>query len=232
MLRIKIKDMNFWVPDRHKWVGMVYGEVFTTQIYSIGGCKVEEGDTVVDVGANVGVFSLYAFARNAGKVIAVEPEPECINCLNANVRAYGVEDKTDVVDKVAWNKNETVTLMSVLDSNVGGHFVKESVDKRGQWKSGDPNEGKKYKVEGVRLDDVINEKIDFVKIDAEGSELEILEGMEGLLKEYRPKMSIAAYHRKTDVADFRRLLKKYVPEYRIENTQKTSLKVVFAWEES
>ncbi len=56
---------------------------------------------------------------------------------------------------------------------------------------------------------------DFIKIDSEGCELEILSSSVKLLGELRPKMNIAAYHKNEDIFKLPILLKKINPEYEI-----------------
>lgn len=53
----------------------------------------------------------------------------------------------------------------------------------------------------VRLDDVISEKVTYIKMDIEGMELEALKGGKELIEKYRPKLAISAYHKKEDLID-------------------------------
>lgn len=55
----------------------------------------------------------------------------------------------------------------------------------------------------------------FIKIDSEGCEIEILKGGENILKEYKPKMNIAAYHKSEDIFKLPILLKNINPDYKI-----------------
>ncbi len=55
----------------------------------------------------------------------------------------------------------------------------------------------------------------FIKIDAEGCELEILKGGENILKEYKPKMNIAAYHKSEDIFKLPILINSIDPSYKI-----------------
>ena len=57
---------------------------------------------------------------------------------------------------------------------------------------------KSLKVRTTTLDNYIRErkieKVDFIKIDAEGAEREIIKGAEKTIREFKPRMAIAAYH--------------------------------------
>lgn len=55
----------------------------------------------------------------------------------------------------------------------------------------------------------------FIKIDSEGCELEILKAGESILKEFKPKLNIAAYHKSEDIFTLPILIKNAVPEYEI-----------------
>lgn len=57
------------------------------------------------------------------------------------------------------------------------------------------------KVEVVKLDDVIQEKITYIKMDIEGMELDALKGAEGLIRRYKPKLAICVYHKMEDMVE-------------------------------
>lgn len=66
-----------------------------------------------------------------------------------------------------------------------------------------------------RLDDVLSgERITFIKMDVEGSELEALKGAENIIKNQHPKMAICLYHKIEDFWQIPMYIKAIVPEYR------------------
>ncbi len=74
----------------------------------------------------------------------------------------------------------------------------------------------KYKVRAVAVDDIIKERtVSYVKMDVEGAEKEALLGMRNLLKNQKPTLSIAAYHRSEDLNILIPLIKSINPEYKI-----------------
>ena len=78
----------------------VFKEIFHYQIYNnIPQMKIKKDDVVVDVGANIGIYSKYAAIQGASRVIAMEMEPKHFSCLRLNVRP---ED--DVFNCVLFNK--------------------------------------------------------------------------------------------------------------------------------
>lgn len=76
-------------------------------------CKREYGDIpqggiVVDVGANIGIFSLYAAGEGAGAVYAFEPSSAAHERLSKNIEANGLEDTVAIERCAVWGGEETV----------------------------------------------------------------------------------------------------------------------------
>jgi hypothetical protein len=68
---------------------MLYHEIFAMQSYSKHGVKLSEGDCVFDVGANIGLYSLYlAQSCQSLRVFAFEPIPDIFAILQRNVHAH------------------------------------------------------------------------------------------------------------------------------------------------
>ncbi|MEM1981923.1 MAG: FkbM family methyltransferase [Candidatus Hadarchaeales archaeon] len=146
----------------------------------------EKGDVVVDCGANVGMFSLKA-ARKVGKdglVIALEPEKANVNLLRRNVEANGFENVI-IVQKAVSNRRGKIRLY-LSPGSPGSH----TIIKR--------EKGCFEIVEADTLDNILSEigltKVNFLKIDVEGAEKEVLEGAEKTLNSPNIKVSVAAYH--------------------------------------
>ncbi|MGD9656647.1 MAG: FkbM family methyltransferase [Methylocystis sp.] len=66
---------------------IIFGQIAP---YFKHGVSIEEGDTVVDVGANIGLFTLAAcdWGKRAVRILAFEPIPELFQCLKANANRY------------------------------------------------------------------------------------------------------------------------------------------------
>ncbi len=64
------------------------------------------------------------------------------------------------------------------------------------------------------LDDIVDEKVSFIKMDIEGFELAALKGGSELIRRYRPKLAICIYHKKEDLWEIQEYIKTIVPEYR------------------
>ncbi|HEX9349030.1 MAG TPA: amino acid adenylation domain-containing protein [Gemmatimonadales bacterium] len=68
----------------------IYNEIFVLQAYLRHGITIQDGDCVVDAGANIGLFTVFAsrLAPNV-RIHAFEPNPTVFACLQANAAAYG-----------------------------------------------------------------------------------------------------------------------------------------------
>ena len=138
--------------------------------------EIKEGDVVLDVGANIGYYSLI-FAKlvgKYGKVFAFEPESYNFGLLNKNLRINGYQNvitkNTVVSDYIGTTK------LYLSNLTTGMHRIYPS-----QYCT-----SKTINVETLTLDNYLNaelvDKISFVKIDVEGSELGVLRGMKNILQ--------------------------------------------------
>jgi FkbM family methyltransferase len=160
-------------------------------IYSRPGYSVQSGDVVADCGANVGLFTREALASGARKVIAIEPVPAVIACLRRNLAAEIESGKVVVVEKGVWHKDDF--LMMNLAS---GHQTTHSFTINYVWADG------KIKLPLTTLDKIVDElhvdRVDFIKMDIEGSERSALAGARRTLARFHPRMAISTYHLKDD----------------------------------
>jgi FkbM family methyltransferase len=159
---------------------LAFIEVFQDKLYEKhGGLK--EGDVVVDVGAYVGMFTVRAskLVGPKGQVVAIEPSSSNRTYLRANVSGLENVEVLPIAASnwVGWGKLG-ISGASICHSLIGEHSRTEEV----QVNTLDL---------ALKLKSIT--KIDFLKIDAEGSELEILQGAETLLKG-KVRLAIGAYH--------------------------------------
>ena len=141
---------------------------------------VPAGSTVLDVGANVGFFTL-RFARwvGDGEVIAIEPEDKNYRTLLAALDREGLQQSVRALQAVA----AASTGMSRLEINpVHPADHKLSLDGTGAL------------VDAVRLDDLIEQKRagqpSLIKIDVQGAEMLVLQGAPEILKLSRPALFV------------------------------------------
>jgi FkbM family methyltransferase len=134
------------------------------------------GDVVVDVGANVGFYSVLAgtLVGPSGRVFALEPSPSIRQRLAANLELNGLHN-VEVLPFAAWHETGEATLQ-LMDGNRGGSSLGAT------W-----NTTSSETVAMKRLDDMIPReawrRVRLIKIDVEGAEWAALLGAEQLLRE-------------------------------------------------
>jgi FkbM family methyltransferase len=150
--------------------------------------NVHSGDTFWDVGANVGLFSLFAakIVGAKGDVVAFEPSPEAFNLLRDNTKGistvrplpYGIGSQNGTVE------------MAVQGASSGSSFVKEVTELSQQYHKGIPIRSVPVRV--YKMDAIAQEapRPNVIKIDIEGFEVEALKGGEQLLADARPILII------------------------------------------
>ncbi|MDP3947248.1 MAG: FkbM family methyltransferase [bacterium] len=180
-------EINLKDPDpvmRKTFHGYCTERVHERETTTLFARIVKPGDTVVDLGANIGYFTLL-FSRlvgPAGKVFAFEPEPKNFAYLRRNIEINNYKNIT-ALEKAASDKNGTTKLF-VCSYDTGHHTINqyEGVD---AYRRGKPSEKKSIDIEMVRLDDFLRGKtprVDVVKMDVEGAEPLAIAGMDGILK--------------------------------------------------
>jgi FkbM family methyltransferase len=142
---------------------MNYKEFFVEGIYS--GLNIDNLNVVIDIGANVGLFTKYMLYKNAKKVFCYEPNKSAFNCLFKNY-----QNNTSVfLNNLAVSTNND-KLRLYLDVN----NTLVSSAKR--------NTSDFYDVDSITLKQILTqnnlEKVDLVKIDIEGMEYELIENLE------------------------------------------------------
>lgn len=144
----------------------------------------QKGDVVIDVGAHVGVFAAKALERGAAKVIVVEPDLLNVECLRRNFAEEIKSGRVAIVADAAWNKTETLTF----------HLGRSSA-----WNTlrGDDTENV-VQVQARPLDDMVRElgldRVDYIKVDVEGVEAEVLQGAVETMRRFRPTVMVDTHH--------------------------------------
>jgi FkbM family methyltransferase len=139
------------------------------------------GATFIDCGANVGYFSVQAgdLVGQSGTVVSIEANPDTYKLLDRNLRANNFGT---AIHCALTSQGEEVEL-----------FVPGSWDVYSSLRAASIVEGvpdHSYKVRARKLDEVVEElglgRVDLVKIDVEGGELDVLNSATKLLAKFRP----------------------------------------------
>lgn len=134
--------------------------------------QIQEGDTVIDIGANVGEFALAAAALGAN-VHAIEGDPKVFECLVSNTRDV---PNITAYQQILWKSEEILTFYSAPNRADSSIFApsKEAVA---------------IELPARRLDDLVSdagiEDVALLKCDAEGAEPEVLQGATSVLARTR-----------------------------------------------
>lgn len=139
---------------------------------------ISEGMQIVDVGAQIGYYTLL-FSRwvgDVGKVFCFEPDPENYRLLLKNIAANQVRN-TVPIQKAVSNHNGKTTLFQSSD-NKGDHRINDFYVFDGD------DQRKKIEIECVTLDSIFTKEqiIDFVKMDIQGAEMLAIDGMAEILR--------------------------------------------------
>lgn len=165
---VDIGDMGDLTP------ALVSTGIYHKQMTKVVKSIIAKGMVCLDIGANIGYFTLIMarLVGEEGKVFAFEPEPHNFDLLVKNIAINGYHNITPI-QKAISNKNGRAELF--LDRvNPGSHSLVRPEQNTHTF-GGDVIE-----VETQTLDSFFrdyNGKIDFVKMDVEGAELTVLEGM-------------------------------------------------------
>lgn len=146
---------------------------------------IKNGDTVLDLGANIGVYTLI-FAKLVGKsghVFAFEPDPTNFEILSKNVKENKHENVT-LVQKAVSEKNDRIKLF-VSKRNHASHRIFDSEEKRNS-----------IEVDVITLDTYfkkIKNPINFIKMDVEGVEGATLLGASNIIKNSKDLVIMMEY---------------------------------------
>lgn len=200
--------INYLFKHTHSDVE-VYKKLYDTELWH----------TCADLGAYDGdsVFTILECAPDIEKIIAIEPDPKNFRKLVKNIQNVSVfveahnvcaySEKTELAFDRGGNRNSSVSTI--------GHT---------------PSVGdtKSIIINADRLDNIVaDRKVDFIKIDVEGCELEAIRGAYATIAKCRPDLLVSAYHKSEDLFELPLEISSLVPAHKIYLRRKRCLP---AWE--
>jgi FkbM family methyltransferase len=132
------------------------------------------------------------------RIYCFEPDAECKEVLLKVINEIDKEGKITFIPKGTYKESTTL------------HFSNEGVD-TGQSKVSEFGESV---IEVVAIDDVISDKITYIKMDVEGAELDTLIGAEHIITKYSPKLAICIYHNDEDILNIMKYLQGLNASYK------------------
>jgi hypothetical protein len=151
-----------------------YGEYCDSEI-AILSRLINKDDVVLDIGSNIGLMTI-PFSKMVGKngkIIAYEPQPNIFKVLCGNVAINNL-DNVEVFNLCVGDSNESLYLPNIdykQQSNFGGISLVKNGD---------------ITVKQIRLDDINFDRLNLIKIDVEGMEINVLKGGKNTLTNKRP----------------------------------------------
>jgi len=171
--------------------------------------NISEG-TFIDIGANIGKYTIMIGRKIKGRVIAIEPEKKNFEILKTNVKL---------------NKLNNIILINSACSSKNGQrkfFLDETGTEASSFYQEKVQSSKTIAVQTKKLDNILNElgikKVDLNKIDVEGAEADVLKGAIKTLKNSHPEIIFEAWDEqylkkvKKILDKFNYKIKKIAPE--------------------
>jgi len=150
---------------------------------------VEHGDQVVDIGANIGVYTTFLseLVGDSGRIYGIEPIPLTFDILSSNVKRLGLKN-VELMNYAISNTNSSVTMEIPLYESGGENFYRSRITDKNTNSS-----LRKVKVESKTIDSLFSElpcNISFIKCDVEGHELQCIKGAMKTIEKSKPALLI------------------------------------------
>ncbi len=156
------------------------GKLFNRKLLNIYEEFLEEGNNAIYVGAYLGTHAfIMKHIIGGGQMILFEPQPRIAKCLTETIVENDITG-VEIVEKCVGCSNDTCDFFSTDNSRATMSFLAPRLHNRSILKK-----------EVICIDDCIEGKIDFMKIDCEGSEFMVLEGALKVIKKYKPTIVIS-----------------------------------------
>jgi FkbM family methyltransferase len=144
---------------------------------------VNNGDTVLDVGANIGAISILAASRGTKvQVFSFEPTEKLIPLIEENINVNKFQNRIEVIKKAVSDKTGKL------------QFILESESEINHISSKDDDSSNSIEVDSINLDSFVREKslgiINLLKVDVEGAELSVFRGSQELFDKKRVEVIV------------------------------------------
>lgn len=183
----------------------------------------KQGDCFIDVGANIGLISIYASKRvgQTGKILSYEAHPDTYRWLNFNTTLNKIKNIESFNFALGSETGEAKIYDNWQVNRGGASLVVKNEN------------SKSYAIQVKRLDDCLpeNSKPKAIKIDVEGFELEVLKGAKQTVEIYKPILIIKVsclrknQHENNDLIDFIEQLGFY-QLYKLSGTKERVSKLI------
>lgn len=175
MRDVRFRDYTIEVPSFDRWLYVKLHQIGVMGKDDLAFFErhIKPGMTVVDIGANLGLYSLSIakLVGDSGRVYAFEPAPSLYCAAARNIQRNG-GDRIVRLENVALGSKDGTAILHLGGFNSGNNRVVASTQDAGG-----------VRVPLARLDDVLpDSRVDWIKIDVQGWEIEVLRGMQETLQ--------------------------------------------------
>lgn len=155
--------------------------------------RLQPGQVMVDVGANIGFFPIYLALHRGVRSHAFEPSPEIYELLVDNIRLNTCEDWITPHPEALYSRETEMQINTTCDWNYP-QLADGKVDITLNGNSGQfalmPGRGGVYDIKARMLDSFELSRVDLLKVDAQGCDLRVLVGAVDTIKRCRPVICI------------------------------------------
>jgi FkbM family methyltransferase len=210
LFRWDTRDGPVWTPKADD-VGSILAAIFyrKSRWMSVDGTDlvpIQPGDVVMDAGAHLGESTRNALRLGASKVIAIEPSPENVRAFRRNLGTQIADGRIVIVEKGVYDREGVLSFESHKSWN--GEFVDQHA----------AHGGTIEQLPVTTIDALVAQlkltRLDFIKMDIEGSETYALKGATETLRRFKPRLAIGTYHRPGDLESISQIVLKANPDYR------------------
>ncbi len=185
---------------------------------------IKDGDYILDCGANIGVFSLYAaYLNENGKIYAIEPVKETADIMQRFFDFFEVKNVKIIRKAVGDEKKRAfINIYPHKISALSGSAIATLLD---------VNYGKKEEIEVDTIDNIVKEekieRVDFIKMDIEGYERYALKGAIETIKKHKPIIVVSAYHLADDKKVLPEIVKSAYANYEVKLVKEAEEDFIF-----
>jgi len=209
----KMKMLGRNKIEYYLWVGgsielipincVLYDQIFGGEGYTKDYTDIKD-KTIIDAGANIGTFAIFAVKNGASYVYAFEPVSRTAFVMKQNILLNNCENKIKIIPFGLGNEEKSVIIRCEHDSDVAA-YIKDTKENKFD-----------INAKVVTIDNYLkNTKIDLIKMDTEGYENNILIGGTKLIQKNKPLLIFSAYHKPEDKILLPKTVLSINPNYKI-----------------
>ena len=163
--KLNLDGKDFYYADLHSFYYQSM-QIFANKIYDF---ETEvDAPVILDCGAHIGLASIFFASRHPNAMIyAFEADPLIAQMCNENIRSFGLSDQVKVSNQAVWTHKQGIFFSTSCDDS--GHIAGDQASEE-------------IRTPSIRLRDIIKDlPIDFIKMDIEGGEFEVLKDCKDVL---------------------------------------------------